>query len=107
MVTTERQKLERYLQSVGKSVFVEIMYPELRKNMDIDYEYLARKYKQYSEYTDNAQRSRLSTSKTIFRNGWQYDALEIVRGSSNVETRIRTLADKYFNEAIIAMNKKK
>lgn len=38
MVTTERQKLERYLQSVGKSVFVEIMYPELRKNMDIDYE---------------------------------------------------------------------
>lgn len=48
MAPIERQKLERYLQSVGKSVFVEIMYPELRKNMDIDYEYIAQKYKQYS-----------------------------------------------------------
>lgn len=100
MTQYEREKLERYLQSVGKSVFVEIMYPELQRNMDIDYEYLANKYVLYGNYTLNAQRSRLSKSKTIFRNGWQFEALKIVR-NSNAEPRIKMIASEFFHDAML------
>lgn len=99
MNLSERQKLEKYVKSVGKSVFVEIMYPELLRNMYIDNIYLARKYGQYGSYSVNSQRSRLSTSKTIFRNGWQCAALEIISGS-NSEPEARALAEKYLREAI-------
>lgn len=89
--------VEITLRSIGKRVFVECIYPELKKNMNITESELSEKYEEYANFSDNARKSRLSSAKSIFRRGLAEEALRIISSSGNVPFMIRSKAEKLLN----------
>lgn len=63
--------VEIALRSIGKRVFVEYLYPELKRNMDITESELSEKYEEYAEFSENARKSRLSNAKSISEGDWR------------------------------------
>ncbi len=90
--------LDKWLKSIGKEVFVEILYPEININPNISYIEIAQKYEQYSLFSLNSQKSRISTAKSIFRNGLENEALQIIIDSSKLNDNVREKALNFLKE---------
>lgn len=83
-------QLERWLNSVGKKAFLDIL-PFLLENIDVDTEKII---KQYPEYQKTIK-SRLSTVRSILRNGLKDEALGIILNSSRVPDDLKEKARQY------------
>lgn len=94
-ISNDSEWVETTLRSIGKRVFVEYLYPELKKNIDITESELSEKYEEYASFSDNARRSRLSSAKSIFRRGLEEKALGVIISSSNVPLYVRNKAQNY------------
>lgn len=83
------------LRSIGKKAFVQALYPELVRDIDVSVEEIGERHSFYKRYIATAQRNRLSSARTLFREGWIEKALEIIVCSGNVDSETRKLAQKY------------
>lgn len=97
-ISNESEWVEIALRSIGKRVFVEYLYPELKRNMEITESELSEKYEEYAGFSDNARRSRLSSAKSIFRRGLEKEALRVICLSSNVPSLVRSKAQSYLDK---------
>lgn len=79
-------------------MFVEYLYPEITKNIDITESELSEKYEEYAGFSDNARRSRLSSAKSIFRRKLEKVALKIICSSCNVPSSVRSKAQDYLDK---------
>jgi hypothetical protein len=91
--------LDRKLQSIGKEVFVGILYPEILKNSNVGYSDIAARYERYASYSEDTQKSRLSTAKSIFRDGLQDEALQNIVDSKRLDESIRQKANDYIEKS--------
>lgn len=88
--------VEMKLRAVGKKSFICHLYPELKNNMDVTVEEVAAKYPEYRAYELNSQNSKLSTARTIFKNGKVEEALKNIMCSENLSIEIRKIAEQYY-----------
>lgn len=89
MEEKERQ-IRSLLQSCGMKSFVKYLFPALSKDMYVTVLEMSRIYPEYNSFSANAQNSKLSKAKTIFKNDWEYDALEIIANSrADIKTRLK------------------
>lgn len=88
------------MKSIGKECFILYICPELLKDQDITYDDIARKYPTYAGYKLENQKSRLSTSKRIFREGNVTDALRLILDSGRLDEHVRELAKAYLKDAV-------
>lgn len=97
------EELTMLLRAIGKEIFVTILYPELKKNIDVTWQEIGDRNTKYKCFSENSQRSRLSRSRTIFRNKWEIEALRNIADSDPSHTNIVAieLANKYLNETTI------
>lgn len=49
--------LKEKMRGIGCDVFIEILYPELKRNIKVDVEYLGLRYEKYSKYTLKSQKN--------------------------------------------------
>lgn len=91
-------RLDKWLKSIGKEIFAVILYPELDENFHITYYELAEKYSRYSKFSLSSQKSRLSSAKSIFRNGLEKKALQKILDSSRLENNLKEQVRKYLNK---------
>lgn len=84
--------LDRSLQSIGKEAFVEVLFPALRQNLDVTAAELSKSNETYAGYAIQAQTSRLSTAKRIFRNGLEGEALQIIIDSPRLDADLKKKA---------------
>lgn len=100
MTTQEQDKAIRYLRTIGMDVFVNILYPALKKSFDIDYHDVCRMYPEYAERakSDKTKQTRLSCAKSILRNGWEEFALEMITESNRVDLSAKNNAKKYLSQ---------
>lgn len=89
---SESDWVEERLRAVGKMSFICILYPELKKNIDITIEELSMKYPIFKEYELNSQRTKLSSARAIFRENKIEVALKHIIESKNVTNEIRQRA---------------
>lgn len=89
--------VEFTLRAIGKRVFVEYLYPELKRNMNITESNISEKYEEYAGFSENARKSRLSSAKSIFRRGLEREALRIISSSNNVSLAVREKAKMFFD----------
>lgn len=97
-VGNDSEWVENTLRAIGKRVFVEYLYPELKKDMDITESELSEKYEEYASFSDNVRKSRLSSAKSIFRKGVEKEALRIISSSSNLPLVVRSKAERLLDE---------
>lgn len=88
----EEDQIRELLRSIGMKTFVEIIYPALKRNINISVADLSDKDSEFSQYTVNAQNTRLSKSRKLFENGWENIALQIIADSYRVEPGVRVKA---------------
>lgn len=89
MEEKERQ-IRSLLQSCGMKSFVKYLFPALSKDMYVTVLEMSRIYPEYNSFSANAQNSKLFKAKTIFKNDWEYDALEIIANSrADIKTRLK------------------
>lgn len=84
--------LERLLNSVGKSTFVKYYYNFKNQTS----EYCLNHFEE--DYTDKAKATRVSHAKTIFKNGWEFEALRLIISSNRVDIEIRQKAKQILLE---------
>ena len=97
------KKTKKYLQAIGKDVFISILYPALKRRFestgayDIDYLDVCRAYPEYAERaeSDKSKRTRLSKAKSILRNGWEREALTLIAESKRLDDRLIKKAKEY------------
>ena len=105
VISEMSNKTETYLRAIGKDVFISILYPALKSkfatdgNYDIDYQDVCRSYPEYAERveSDGAKKSRLSTAKSILRNGWEREALTIISVSNRLDEKLTKMAKTYLH----------
>jgi hypothetical protein len=88
--------VETKLRTVGKKSFICHLYPELKNNIDVTVEEVAAKYSEFRAYELNSQNSKLSTARTIFKNGKVEEALKNIMCSENLSIEIRKIAEQYY-----------
>lgn len=98
MADSEFERLNKKLCRIGKAAFVKYLYPELKRNIDISEVEISEKYPFYADYSDIARKTRLSSSRTILKNGLEKEALMNIVSSQNIPEEIRDLARKYLDE---------
>ena len=86
-------ELDKWLKSIGKAAYVEILFPSLRENINVTCMEIAKKYPKYANYT--TQMKRLSTAKSIFQNGLELEALQIIADSPKLEPSVIEKAKSY------------
>lgn len=98
MTDSEFKRLDKKLCSIGKAAFVKYLYPELKRNIDISEVEISEKYPLYATYSDITRKTRLSSSRTILKNGLEKEALMNIVSSQNVPEEIKDFARKYLDE---------
>lgn len=83
------------LNKIGKEVFVKVLYPELVRDRSVSIDEIVKRHFSYGNFTVKSQKSRLSKSKRLFREGRVEKALEIIVCSGKVDLEIRKLAQRY------------
>lgn len=78
-------KLKRKLNSIGKTVFIEQLYPELKKNPNISKSEFLLKHPDFKE-SKNSENTCFSNARSIFQEGLICEALEIIIESKVPET---------------------
>lgn len=77
--------LDNRLRSVGKATFMKL-YPLVKQNLDITVEEVEKVYPEYKRgKAENAKRTCLSSTRSIIRNGYEAEALEIIVESSKTD----------------------
>lgn len=90
--------LDNRLSSVGKATFIKL-YPLVKQNLDITVEEVEKVYPEYKNgKTENAKRACLSSTRSIIRNGYEAEALEIIVESSKTDDAAVQAAKKYLEE---------
>lgn len=74
-------KLLKTLRSIGMQTFRDGLYPILKSNLEATVQDIITAYPRYESYAESSQKSRLSSSKTIFKNGLEEEALELIVNS--------------------------
>lgn len=90
--------IDKLLKKIGKEVFIEILYPLLVKNKDIDAEDVARSNKRFATFTKSSQRTRISNAKRLFLQFGAKDILYVIINSKRVDEGARQFALKYYEE---------
>jgi hypothetical protein len=85
--------LDKWLKRIGKAAFVEILYPSLMDDINVSYKEISEKYPKYENY--KSQQARLSTARSIFHNGLEMKALQIIAGSSRLSPNVVEKARLY------------
>ena len=88
--------VETKLRAVGKKSFVCHLYPELKNNIDVTVGEVAAKYPEFRAYESNSQNSKLSTARTIFKNGRVEEALWNIMHSKNLSSEIQKTSERYY-----------
>lgn len=88
--------LDKWLKSIGKATFMEILFPVLSDNINVTYKEIAEKYPKYENY--KSQQARLSTARSIFHNGIELKALQIIAGSSRLDANVVEKAKLYLKK---------
>lgn len=90
--------LDNRLRSVGKATFMKL-YPLVKQNLDITVEEVEKVYPEYKKgKAENAKRTCLSPTRSIIRNGYEAEALEIIVESSKTNDAAVQAAKKYLEE---------
>lgn len=89
-------KLKSKLRTVGLMSFIHL-YPILRNNLDVTIEDVAVKIPEFRNYELSSQSTKLSTARSIFKSGWENDALLIIAKSKNVDDDILKQARIYLS----------
>ncbi len=89
-------KLDSWLQSIGKEAFLDILYPELRNNLNVTIDEIANKHPLFKSYKIDSQKTRLSSSRSIFKYGMIENAMDILTLSN--KKNISEKALKYLEE---------
>lgn len=90
--------LDNRLRSVGKATFMKL-YPLVKQNLDITVEEVEKVYPEYKKgKAENAKRTCLSSTRSIIRNGYKVEALEIIVNSSRMDDVVILEAKKYLEE---------
>lgn len=90
--------LDNRLSSVGKATFIKL-YPLVKQNPDITVEEVEKVYPEYKKgKAENAKRTCLSSTRSIIRNGYEAEALEIIVNSSRMDDAVILEAKKYLEE---------
>lgn len=92
--------IEMRLRKIGKKAFVDYLYVELKKNIDVSIEEITHKHIEFGRYKLSSQQTRLSNARTIFREGWSKAALRIIAGSSKVDRNTRKRAMQLLNVGV-------
>ena len=91
----DEKELITLLNGIGKRVFVRY-YEELQKD-DVSESIF-----DGEDFTENSKRSRKSKARTIFKNGWEKKALQIVIHSNRTDdvtkAKAKMLLARYFGE---------
>ncbi|TGN29179.1 hypothetical protein [Empedobacter tilapiae] len=74
-------KLLKTLRSIGMKTFRDGLYPVLKSNLDTTVQDIITAYPRYASYAEGSKKSRLSSAKTIFKNGLEEEALELIANS--------------------------
>lgn len=77
--------IEELLRAIGKSTFVNCLYPELKRDINVTIEEISQKHPSYKRYTYKSQKSRLSKARTIFKEGKEKEALELIAYSDKTD----------------------
>ncbi len=85
--------LHKWLKSIGKATFVEILFPALSGNINVSYREIAEKYPTYKKYT--TQQTRLAAARSVFRHGLELKALRIITASSRLDPNVVEQARVY------------
>ncbi len=78
--------------------FVDYLFPALSKDINVTVLEMSRISPEYNDFSANAQNTRLSKARTIFKNGWEYDALEIIvdsRADAKTKQKAKELLEGY------------
>lgn len=89
----EEDALANKLKSIGKAAFLKL-YPLVKNNQNITIDEIEKKIPQYKIYSENAKRTRLSSTRSIIVNGLESEALEIIASSSRMSDAERQKAKK-------------
>ena len=89
----ESMELDKTLKSIGKSTFLKL-YPLVKKDSMITPKGVRSLLPEYGNYSENSQKSRLSSTKSIFNRGLETEALEIIISSDRVDEINRKYARK-------------
>lgn len=83
---TQKDQLIKKLHSIGLYVFVNILYPAIKNNPDIDLEEICRLYPEYAKRAKSeiTKKTRLSSSKSIILNGMEEEALMYIPHQTNL-----------------------
>jgi hypothetical protein len=88
--------VNKYLKSIGKAAFVQIMYPALKSNPNATVEEIAAKYPAFEKFKSKSM--RLKMSRLIFEEGSVYEALNVIKFSKLVPKTIKDEAQKLIDE---------
>lgn len=89
----EVQKLENTLRSIGKEAFVKL-YPLVKANPSISVCEVINKLPSYKGYSQDSQKTRLSSTKSILSQGLGNEALENIACSNRLSKDLRSQAQK-------------
>lgn len=97
MIERINDEINAKLNRIGKDVFISILYPALKKSFDIDYKDVCRMFPEYAEKvkSDKAKQTRLSTAKSILREGCEKEALIIISESNRLDEQLTNKAKEY------------
>lgn len=84
--------IEKKLRTIGKTVFVDYLYTEVSKSFDITIEELSYKHKDFKNYKLSSQRTKLSATRSLLREGKGIMALQNVIKSEKINKKIREKA---------------
>jgi len=93
---TRVEKLDDWLKSIGKTAFIEIFYPELSKDENTSLETFEKKYEKIREF--KTPHTRISSAKSIIREGLEEEALLLVINSKKLGPHILETAQKYLDD---------
>ena len=89
-------KTNAWLKSIGKEVFITILYPALKKDINIDSSAVCRLYPEFAKR--DCRDNRLSSSRSIIKNGWEKYALTIIAESKRLDPSIIDKAKNYLSQ---------
>lgn len=91
------EKTRKYLNDTGMDIFINILYPALKKSYEIDFNDVCRMFPIYAERvkSDKSKRTRLSKAKSILKNGWEEQALQIISESNRLDEQLKSKAKEY------------
>lgn len=95
----ETEILQRTLNSIGKSVFLKL-YPIVKANPDLTLKMIYKDYPEFAKYALDAQKTRLSNTRSIIRNGLDYEVLTIILSSYRLSSADIEKTSKFLKELI-------